>query len=276
MIHADLHMHTVFSDGAYSPEELARRVKETGVALFSVTDHDNMEGAERAEAAARNEGLLFVRGMEISSYNEFGKVHVLGYGCRKDSRYRAFLKEREEGAFLRADDGRKKANEALGINLSMEEVEKRHLQKNTPLHTMHVVDAFASRIGREKMWVYRNYFSFGKPCYSDLFRPTPRDAIETVHALGGLAVLAHPVQIRSSGTERINFIDGLLKAGLDGIECYHSTHTDKESAYFAAYAKEKKLLVTGGSDFHSDGTERILGVPEFYASDELLKAFALL
>ncbi len=276
MIRADLHMHTLFSDGAYTPEELARRVKEAGVSLFSVTDHDNMEGVERAEEAAKKEGLLFVRGMEISSYTGSGKVHVLGYRCRKDSVYQAFLKERAEGSYLRADDARRKANEALGMNITMEEVEESRPQKNTPIHTMHVVDAFASRLGRKKIWVYRKYFSYGKPAYSDLYRPTPFEAVDVIHALGGIAILAHPAQIWVSEEERKSLLDGLLKAGLDGIECYHSSHTKKESAYFAAYAKEKKLLVSGGSDFHSDGGERILGLPEFYASDELLKALSLL
>lgn len=276
MIRADLHLHTCCSDGTYPPEEIARRVKEAGVSLFSVTDHDNMEGTERAEAAAKKEGLLFVRGMEISSYSGSGKVHVLGYRCRKDSIYQAFLKERAEGAYLRADDARKKANEALGMNITMSDVEECRPQKNTPIHTMHVVDAFASRIGRKKLWVYRKYFSYGKPAYSDLYRPTPFDAIKTIHALGGIAILAHPAQIWLSEEERKSLLDELCKVGLDGIECYHSSHTEKESAYFAAYAKEKKLLVTGGSDFHSDGGERILGLPEFYASDELMKAFALL
>lgn len=275
MTRADLHLHTLCSDGAYAPEEIARRVKEAGVSLFSVTDHDNMEGVERAERAAEKEGLSFVRGMEISSYTGSGKVHVLGYRCRKDSTYQAFLKERAEGAYLRASDVLKKANEALGMNISMSDAEEFHKQKNAPVHTMHVVDAFASRLGRDKLWVYREYFSYGKPAYSDLYRPTPFDAIKTVHALGGVAVLAHPAQIRLDETALESFMDELLKAGLDGIECYHSSHTEKESAYFAAYAKEKKLLVTGGSDFHSDGTERILGLPEFYASDELLKAFSL-
>ena len=275
MIRADLHMHTLFSDGAYTPEELARRVKETGVSLFSVTDHENMEGAERAEVAAKKEGLLFVRGMEISSYSGGGKVHVLGYRCKKDSLYQAFLKERAEGAFLRADDARKKANEALQMDITMEEVEESRPQSNTPIHTMHVVDAFASRLGRKKLWVYRKYFAYGKPAYSDLYRPTPFEAIKTIHALGGIAVLAHPAQIWVSESELKDLLDELCKAGLDGIECYHSSHTEKESADFAAYAKEKKLLVTGGSDFHAEGRERILGLPEFFASDELLKAFAL-
>ena len=71
---------------------------------------------------------------------------------------------------------------------------------------------------------------------------------------------------------RRELIEKLTLAGLDGIECYHPTHTERESAEFVSYAKEKNLLVTGGSDFHADGRERILGLPEFYPSDALIKA----
>lgn len=274
MIRADLHLHTLFSDGLYSPEEIARRVKDAGVNLFAVTDHDNMEGVERAERAARERGLFFVRGIEVSSYAADGsKVHVLGYRCRKNEAYSAFLKERTEGAYLRAEDSLKKANAYLGFSLDMREVEKHHAEKCAPVHTMHVVDAFSRALGKKRGVVYSELFAFGKPAYSGLFRPSPEDAIEFVHAFGGLAVLAHPAQIRTANL--YGLFDRLAERGLDGIECYHSTHTDEESASFAAYAKEKNLLATGGSDFHEEGRKRILGLPEFYPSDALLKALSL-
>lgn len=275
MIRADLHLHTFFSDGKYSPEEIARRVRQAGVLLFSVTDHDSMEGVERAENAAKQEGLLFVRGMEISAYNERGKVHVLGYCCNKNSAYDCFLKERAEGARIRAEDSLKKANACFGTDLSMEDVEEFHMVKNAPLHTMHVVDAFAKALSKERGRLYREMFSVGKPAYSGLFRPSPKHAVEVIHETGGIASLAHPAQISGERAVRFAVIEELRRAGLDGIECYHSTHTDKESAEFAAYAKEKGLLVTGGSDFHADGRERVLGLPEFYASDALLTALSL-
>lgn len=275
MMRADLHIHTYFSDGAYSPEEIVRRVKEAGVSLFSVTDHDNAEGTERAESAAKREGLLFVRGMEISAYNEFGKVHVLGYRIDKNSAYERYLRERTEGAFERAADSLKKANAFFGTNLSMRDVEELHRAKNAPLHTMHVVDAFAKRLSRERGGLYREAFAFGKPAYSGLNRPSPEDAVRVIREMNGLACLAHPAQIGADGAVLGKLIDGLVRAGLDGIECYHSTHTERETAEFASYAKEKGLLVTGGSDFHADGKERVLGLPAFYASDALIEAFFL-
>ena len=189
MTRADLHIHTYFSDGAYSPEEIVRRVKEAGVSLFSVTDHDNAEGTERAESAAKREGLLFVRSMEISAYNEFGKVHVLGYRIDKNTAYERYLRERTEGAFERAADSLRKANACFGTNLTMRDVEELHRAKNAPLHTMHVVDAFAKRLSRERGELYREAFAFGKPAYSGLNRPSPEDAVRVIREMNGLACL---------------------------------------------------------------------------------------
>lgn len=275
MIRADLHMHTYFSDGKYSPEEVVRRVKQAGVSLFSVTDHDSMEGIERAAEAAKKAGLLFVRGMEISAYSESGKEHVLGYCCNKNADYDRFIKERVEGSYTRAEDSLKKGNAYFGTRLTMEDVEAFHGEKNTPLHTMHVIDAFAKELSRTRAELYRNVFSLGKPAYSGLCRPSPKNAVEVIHAMGGIACLAHPAQISRERAERYAVAEALKEAGLDGIECYHSVHTERETAEFIAYAKENGLLITGGSDFHEEGKERVLGLPAFYPSDALLEALGL-
>ena len=275
MMRADLHLHTLASDGAYPPEEIARRVKEAGIQLFSVTDHDNMGSLARAAEAAKKEGLLFVRGIEISAYNEYGKVHVLGYCCSENAAYEQFLKERVEGSYVRAEDILQKANAYLGTSLTIADAEEFHLHKHSPMHTMHIVNAYAKLLQREWGELYRNIFSFSKPAYSELCRPTPEEAIKVIHGMGGIACLAHPVQIHTSASSLMSFIDGLRARGLDGIECYHTSHTESEAESFAAYAKEHGLLITGGSDFHVDGTERILGKPEFFASDALLQAFGL-
>ena len=276
MIRADLHLHTLSSDGAYPPEEIARRVKEAGVELFAVTDHDNMGSLARAAQAAKEEGLLFVRGIEISSYNEYGKVHVLGYCCKENEAYAQFLKERVEGSYVRAEDILQKANAYLGTSITIADAEEFHLHKNSPMHTMHIVNAYAKLLNKGRAELYRDIFSFSKPAYSELCRPTPEEAIKIIHAMNGIACLAHPIQIHAGGSALLSFIDALRGKGLDGIECYHTSHTESEAESFASYARKHHLLITGGSDFHVDGAERILGKPEFYASDELLKAFGLM
>lgn len=290
MMRADLHLHTLCSDGAYPPAEIARRCKEAGVVLFSLTDHDSMSGLAEGAETAKALGLRFVRGMEISAYVGATKVHILGYGCEEGETYFRFLQQRITGARLRAEDAVKKANAALGLDVSMEEAERFHLRKDAPLHTMHVLDAFASRLGTDRDTLYRELFVPGAPAFSELGRPLPDEAVRLIHEMGGVAVLAHPAQIlvlpaeiskryrllshgekeeakRAFAGNRNAMMERLAANGLDGIECYHSTHTLSETEEFLAFARAHGLFVTGGSDFHSDDSRRRVGTPAFDASE---------
>ena len=288
-------MHSVFSDGAYTPSELARRVKEAGLSLFSLTDHDNMGGSEEAARAARALGLRFVRGWEVSSYEGGVKVHVLGYGCQNGREYEDFLKARFEGALVRAEKMVKMANDYLGLDVTMDEVESYRVRKNAPLHTMHVVSAFAQRLSRKKGAVYQELFDRGRPAFCADCRPTPLDAIDVIHRTGGIAVLAHPGRIldldeadlrryretqdervrnmlkAESDRRRVGLMEGLALAGIDGIECTYTTHTVKETEAFSDFARAHGLIMTGGSDFHFDGGRNVLGLPVFSADGELLE-----
>lgn len=271
---ADLHIHTIYSDGGYTPEEIARRSADMGLQFISMTDHDSMEGMDEKRLAAEKYGLYFVAGWEVSSYAE-DKVHVLGYRCTAGAQYEAFLEKRREGAVLRAHDMLDKANAFLGLNVTMDNVEEEHLKKGAPLHTMHVVGAFAKRLNKQRMETYEALFEKGKPAYSDLYRPSPFEAIDVIHACGGIAVLAHPGRIRMEETARLALMDELADYGLDGIECSHSSHTVLQTESFKAYARRRNLLETGGSDFHRDGTSRLLGLPEFHAKARLLQALGI-
>lgn len=272
---ADLHLHTVYSDGAYLPEEIARRAAQARVELISVTDHDSMEGADEKRAAAEKYGLRYVDGWEISAYRGAVKVHVLGYGCARGEAYRAFLQARREGVLVRARDMIEKANALFGFTVTLEAAQARQVKRDAPLHTMHVAGAFAERLGEDPIEVYRKYFSAGKPAFSQLCRPSPEEAVEVIRACGGISSLAHPARIRLPFAEREALMDGLCARGLNGIECFHTSHTVGDREYFTAYAHARGLLVTGGSDFHKEGTDRILGLPEFHASARLLSALEI-
>lgn len=272
---ADLHMHTVYSDGAYTPKELALRAKAAGLSLLSMTDHDSLEGLEEKRAAANEASLMFVSGWEVSSYAGDAKVHVLGYGCHKNAAYEAFLVQRKAGALARAEEMIKKANACFGLSLTLADAEALHQKKDAPLHTMHVVEAFARRLGCPKGELYMQYFSAGRPCYSDRMRPTPFDAVDIVHQTGGIASLAHPARIPLPPAAREALMDALVAYGLDGIEYTHSDHTESDRAYFRAYGEAHGLYLTGGSDYHAEGMRRrTLGEPPFVPDERLLEAFA--
>lgn len=270
---ADMHMHTVYSDGLLRPAELARRAKAAGVELISFTDHDTLAGDEEKRAAAEEYGLSYVRGWEISSYDAY-KIHVLGYGCGENAAYFEFLEERQRGARLRAQDRIKKANAYFGLSLTIADAEKERAQADTPLHTMHVVRAYARRLNLSDEETYRLYFNVGKPADSGLCRPTPEQAIDVIHATGGFAVLAHPGRIHLEGKEREKLFDRLVAHGLDGIECVYTTHTASETESFLRYARARNLLQTGGSDFHKDDNAHEIGRPRFFAGMQLLAKLA--
>ncbi len=284
---ADLHIHSVFSDGLLRPAELAVRVKAAGLSLFSITDHDSMDGCGEGAEAARAEGLRFVRGWEVSSYLGTDKIHVLGYGCTENEAYRIFREKRVEEGRIRAEKAVRLANGYFGTNVTMDDVEAYHVQKETPLHTMYVVRAFAKKLSADPGPLYGLAFALGGPAFVEGSRPTPVEAIEVIHASGGLAVLAHPGRIfcltleemlrwRRSTDERekealdaagrlrrAGLLDSLTEAGLDGIECRYTTHTVRETEEFLRYAEAHGLFATGGSDFHADGSKNVIGMPAF-------------
>lgn len=272
---ADLHLHSVCSDGALTPAELVFRVSQTPVRLFSLTDHDGMAGITEAASCAERFGLRFVAGWEVSSYEEDTKVHMLGYGCKVDSVYRDFLQERMRGSALRATEMIEKANALLGLNITLKDAEAERKKKNTPLHAIHVSRAFGKKLNRRAGDIYRSYFDKGKPAFSAQCRPSPVRAIEVIHACGGIAVLAHPGRIALPFSERESLMESLVQKGLNGIECTYTTHTEKETEYFSAFAAAHGLLKTGGSDFHCDDGERILGQPPFEADPVLLNALGI-
>ena len=270
---ADLHLHSLCSDGKYTPEAVAAKCKEAGLSLFSLTDHDSMEGVPEALSAAKELGISCVPGWEVSAYEDV-KVHVLGYGCAREEAYFRFLQERKESALVRAEDMIGKGNEYLGLSVSLKDALALRARPDAPLHTMHVVTAFSQRLGVKKGELYLSAFAAGCPCYSDLCRPTPFDAVAVIHAAGGIASLAHPGRIPMEQDAKFALMDRLVEAGLDSIECYHSDHTPNEAETFAAYARDRGLYETGGSDFHVEGRNRVIGLPPFEPSEALLAALS--
>ncbi len=268
MRRADLHTHSVYSDGHYTPDELCRRAKFAGVEVLSITDHDTMNGLDEKRAAAKKYGLAYIDGWEISAYENDEKIHVLGYGCQRGSAYEAFMRERVEAALARAKERVKKLN-ALDIPVTVEEVLAMQADQSAPLHTMHVARAVAAHLGITEGEAYMQYLGRGKVAESTIGRPTPFQAIDCIHASGGVAVLAHPGRIYMREEDQERLIRALKEYGLDGIECHYSTHTPKQTEYYLSLTERYGLLVTGGSDTHWEGGSRSIGAPLFFLSDEL-------
>ncbi len=268
---ADLHIHSHYSDGQYSPADIVGLAKERGLDLISVTDHDNVLAADETALLCAREGLEFTRGVEISAYSGDIKVHTLGYGFSPTPAFGKFMKKLYDGSFERCDDVLSKLKKC-GVNLSMDDVLAERKSRLAPVHAIYIARA-AQKAGfaQSPYTFYGEYMTAGKAAYSTVARPTPEEAIACIHEAGGIASLAHPGRITLDRMGLIALIRRLKCADLDAIEVVYSTHTAADTQYFSSIAKEYGLFLTGGSDSHYKEGRKIIGVPDFYPDKSLLE-----
>lgn len=273
---ADLHIHTYFSDGLQSPEDVVASAKDKGVKLISVTDHDNALGREKVRKAAVEAGICAVDGIEISAYDGDLKVHTLGYNLDFDSlSFVAFYKKCLDASYSRAEDVLSKLNRG-GIKISMDEVLAERRDESSPVHTMLISYAAMKKgYSSNPHDFYGRYLNYGKMGYSNLGRPTPEEAVNLIKECGGISSLAHPGRIPAGQEQVFALIQKLKSCGLDGIEGVYSGHTAIQTQYYKELAEKLGLLVTGGSDTHFKDGGHVIGVPEFEPDEDLLYALKL-
>ena len=259
----DLHMHTCFSDGALTPKQIIDWRKSQGYELLAITDHDGIEGSVLVAPYAEYVGVNFLYGIEFDSEDELGKdIHMLGYGFDPDNpELKAALFEIIMERARRNDKFMKALNER-GYNITLDDIgsvnEGRFVGKPT----------FALILKRkgivESMQEAFNTI-FEEPDIKSIKKttlPTKR-VIELIHTAGGLAVLAHPMEQRRRNETFEEFkprmyalIDRMVEYGIDGLECHHPSADPAQQEMLVAYAKEHGLMITRGSDFHSNETNR--------------------
>jgi 3',5'-nucleoside bisphosphate phosphatase len=268
---ADLHLHTHFSDGTYAPEELVALAEQHGLKAIALTDHDTMEGCARAAAACQQRGIEFIPASELTAELDDVELHLIGYFLdsaneqlqRELARFQHVRQQRihEMAARLRH----------LGIPLQAESVFT--LANCRAPGRPHVARALVQqRLCGSLDEAFDRFLKKGKPAWVPKCRMSSLQAIELIHAAGGLAVMAHPGLNRTD-----DVIPVLVKAGLDGIECFHTKHSTNVTEHYLQIADKYKLLVTGGSDCHglSKGKPLIGTIRIPYVYVERLKDRAL-
>jgi len=242
----DLHLHTRHSDGTFTPEQVASHANKAELTAISLTDHDTTEGCAAMAAATDRYGIEFVPGVELTAEMGGQEVHLLGYYINPENE--VFL--RETAKFQRARQERiiemcKRLN-AQGIPLRPEQVME--LARCHSPGRPHVARAM---VGLELCGsfdeAFARYLKKGRPAWAPKLKVSAAEAINLIHAAGGLAVMAHP-----GLTQMDPSIPGLVEAGLDGIECFHTKHTPALERQYKDTAHRHGLLVTGGSDCHGD------------------------
>ena len=256
MLNADLHCHSVVSDGTLEPEALAARAKANGVELWALTDHDELGGQQRARAAAARLGLPYLTGTEISVSFAGVTVHIVGLGFDADDpALHAGLAATRGGRRERAlemAEGLAKVGIKDTFDGALQYVGNPELISRTHF-ARYLVD---TGICDDTHDVFRRYLVEGKPGYVPHRWANLRDAVTWIIDAGGLAVIAHPARYRFTPTEEYALFSEFQAHGGQGVEVTCGSHSASEVVKYADVAREFGLLASRGSDFHSPGESR--------------------
>ncbi len=251
MPNIDLHMHSIYSDGTYTPSELVAYAKQKGLSALSLTDHDTIDGLMEAQLCCRKEGIHFINGIEINSFfllnSKRINIHVLGY--RFDSEALKPYTEKLKELRYEHNTAIRKALQTLDIEITDSDLEilsdmstitrlnfaKALVQKG---YAENIPDALAKYLHKDgAAFVEYNTHPFST-------------VAQMIHDAGGIVSLAHPAEYKLENVDTEQMIDSMIQEGLDALECIHPSQNTEYSRMLMDIAKKKNLSPTGGSDFH--------------------------
>ncbi len=259
---ADLHLHTRFSDGTYSPEELTDEGRRYGFRALALTDHDTVEGCARMAAACRAHGIEFIAGSELTAESGPFELHILGYFL--DTQNTVLLDQMSRFQAVRQNRIREMVARLNRLKIPLAEEEVFALANCQSPGRPHVARALVQAgFCSSPDEAFERFLKKHRPAWVPKAKMSASTAIGLIQQAGGVAVLAHPGI--SQGSE---VMTELLAAGLDGIECFHTRHTPSTAEFYQRIAQKHGLLITGGSDCHGMSKGRpLIGsirLPYFY------------
>lgn len=250
-LNADLHCHSVVSDGTLPPEELAQRAAQNAVELWALTDHDEIGGLARAAAAARANGMAFLTGVEISVTFAHETVHIVGLGFDADDEQLAQgLRATRGGRGARAQQISRelaKVGIAGAYEGALKYVGNPELISRTHFARYLVESGHCASTAD----VFRNYLTEGKPGFVPHRWANLGDAVHWITQAGGVAVIAHPARYKFTANEEFALFSEFVAHGGQAVEVVTGSHTAAEYVKYADMALEFDLAASRGSDFHS-------------------------
>ncbi len=258
-IRADLHMHSVVSDGTDTPEEILAKVSKEGLDLFSLTDHDDFKGCDIIRKIRRDTDPAFITGVEFSCRDDLGKYHILGYGFDTENEdIRSVIRL---GHQYRVNKVKARLDYLMSKGISFSEKERSELLALDNPGKPHIAKLMVRHGYAQSITdAIRNHID-GVHFKSEYVRP--EEAITGILKAGGIPVLAHPsygsgdqIIIGEEMDERLQY---LIAMGLQGVEAYYSGFTDKLRDEILGFAKKYDLYVTAGSDYHGANKLVVLG-----------------
>jgi predicted metal-dependent phosphoesterase TrpH len=262
---ADLHIHTNYSDGALSPACIIRKAHENDLSVISITDHDTVDGIDEAIEEGKKYGIDVIPGVELSSDIADFEVHILGYFMDKDnSELQRYLKFFRDERAKRAERIVKKVN-WLGVPLKYEHILE--VAGDSAIGRPHIAQAMlAHKLVPSFQDAFNRFLGNYAPAYEKKIHISPGSAFKIITDAGGLAFIAHP----NNFPEHI--INELIKAGADGIEIIHPSHSADKVRYYKQLAGQYFMLTSGGSDYHGGKKNDDGNFGKFTISPEVVDA----
>lgn len=262
MSNIDLHMHSVYSDGTYTPSELVAYARQKGLSAISLTDHDTIDGLGEAGLCCKEAGIRFLNGIEINSFFTLNSkrvnIHVLGY---------AFDFGAIKPATERLKELRHEHNDAIRIALQKQGIEINFsdlssLSDKNTITRLNFAKALVRKGYAETIQqALANYLHKGGTAFVEYNTDPFPIVAQIIHDAGGIVSLAHPAEYRLGNTDTEFMINSMIQDGLDAIECIHPSQDTAYSMMLMDIAKKKNLSLTGGSDFHGSNDNGInLGI----------------
>lgn len=244
----DLHIHTSYSDGAFSPEKIVDTALDVGLDAIAITDHDNILSHAIAKEYAKDKPIEILQGVEINTLYKGYEVHILGYFMNfENSDFQKLLKIQQQARIKQTKEIITLLAKRAGIKITYENIINQVAQGGS-IGRPHIAKAITNVGGTSStIEAYNKYINDESNVYVQRKTVTPFEAVEVIYEAGGIPVFAHPydVDIAEKLTkEMINF-------GLRGLEAYHRKHSPAIIEYFSTLAEKYGLIVTGGSDFHA-------------------------
>ena len=242
----DLHLHSTCSDGSSTPAEVVARAAGLGLSVISLTDHDSVCGVAEAQSEGEEQGVRVVPGSELSVKVGDRDVHILAYFVdHHNERLVEALSMYRDERRNRAERITKRLNR-LGVRVKFEQVLAK--ADGASIGRPHIADVLVEEgFCFSPNEAFQKYLGYGKAAYEEKYVMGPAEAVDVIHAAGGIAVVAHPVLYRSD-----DILPGLVESGVDGIEVWHIKHRADDNARYTAFAEAHGLLMSGGSDCHGD------------------------
>ena len=247
----DMHMHTTYSDGELSPDELINLAIEKNIQTMAITDHDTIEGIKRVDKS-KYPDIEIINGIELSAKFDIGQMHILGYDIDLESEIlnnkMTELKNNSIDSLLSTMEQIKRD---YGIRFSYEDIKKM-------INSSHNLN----RVDLAKLCVKYGYADNVQDAFDKYLRRARKevkkyikgleyqDCIELILNSGGIPVLAHPKSLKLNKEDFLILLEDMINCGLQGIEVYHSSHSKEEMDLYLKIAEEYNLLISGGSDYH--------------------------